>query len=80
VKQKGTLDPFLSQNQQDNKIFLLNGKNRLLFLCSLKEKQKKELHIAPAHNFQVRFFFDNQGQRRSLAKRNLFRAAFEKSK
>jgi hypothetical protein len=57
---------------------LLNDKNRLLFFVrSKKEKQKKQLHNALAHNFRVRFFFDNQWQRRSLAKRNLSRAAFK---
>jgi len=77
VKEKGNLDPFLSQNQQNNKIFLLNGKNRLLFFDrSKKMKQKKELQDALAHNFRVRFFFDNQGQIKSLAKRNLKRAPF----
>jgi len=56
---------------------LRKGKNRLLFFVrSKKEKQKKELHIAPAYDFRVRFFFDNQGQIKSLAKRNLKRAPF----
>ena len=41
------MNPFIFEYQQVDKIFLQNGKNRLLFLCPLKEKQKKEQN--PTH-------------------------------
>jgi len=49
VKQKENLNPFLSQNQQNNKIFLLNGKNRLLFFVRSRKRSKRKSCISHRH-------------------------------
>ena len=40
-KKKGNIDPFLSQNQQNNKIFLLNGKIDFFSLFARRKEAKE---------------------------------------
>ncbi|MDP1623471.1 MAG: hypothetical protein Q8M08_14150 [Bacteroidales bacterium] len=49
-----------------------------LFARIKEAKERAAYHTAP--NFRDRFFFDNQGQIKSLAKRNLSRAAFNQKR
>jgi len=72
----GFLTPFFLKIRIITKYFA-KSKIWLLFLCSLKEREAKErAAYRTGTQPSVRFFFDNQGQIKSLAKRNLKRAPF----